>query len=401
MGSRRPEWRLTKKRTQSVLGGVMFLALISVCGAGIDGTGVVNRVGSIVQNGVVFETNAATIFVDGKPGTEADVRAGQIVRVQAESPGQADLVEIEYSLRGEVTSVNQAATEFEIFNRTVRFDGRCVLDGLETDELVPGASVTVNGLVDDNGDLVAGWVAPAAANDFLLRGDVTAITLETGQATISGQSVDISNAVVDGFPGGMLGVGDRVLVRGSSVSSGVLLADTVSNARPQPAHLGDIAALEAFVTKKISPNKLVLGDITVRLQPSTVIEGGTSSSLVQGARVIAQGTYASPHVLVASSIVLKPNADQLAVGTVDSINAAEGTLVVSGVQARTDAFTIMVDDSALDIRRFDLSDLSIGDSVEMTGVSNPATGELEGALLRRVDAGAGNNDDDSDEDSDE
>ncbi len=400
MGSRRPEWRLRNRRWRIPLGGFVLLGLVSVCGAGIDRTGVINTLGSIVQNGAVFDTNSATILVDGNPGTEADVRAGQIVRVQAQTPGQADLVEIENAVRGEITSVNAAADEFRVLNRTVRLDGRCVLDGIEMHELVPGLPVTVNGLTKENGDLVAGWVAPAAANDFLLRGDVTAITAETGQAIISGQSVDLSGAILDGFPAGMLGVGDRVLVRGSSVSSGVLLADTISNARRPAAETGGIAALEAFVDAKPHHNKLVLGDVTVRLVPTTVIEGGTAGSVVAGARVIAEGTYAAPRRLIASRIVLKPDADLTVAGSIDSVDADRGTLTVGGVRIEADDFTILVDDSALQIQRFDLGDLGVGDQVEITGWLPDPAGDLRAALLRRVDSGQGNGSQNDDEDSD-
>jgi hypothetical protein len=71
-------------------------SMIAACGggggsepvAGIDRGGVtiaqgpISGFGSVILNGVRYSTSGATITVDDQPGTESDLRVGQVVRVE-------------------------------------------------------------------------------------------------------------------------------------------------------------------------------------------------------------------------------------------------------------------------------------------------------------------------------
>jgi hypothetical protein len=67
--------------------------------------------GSVVVNGVHYDTTAAVITVDGVPGTQADLRVGQVVTIAAEledgtTAGDATAVTFDVNVEGPIESLD-------------------------------------------------------------------------------------------------------------------------------------------------------------------------------------------------------------------------------------------------------------------------------------------------------
>lgn len=377
----------------------IFLLLVSVCGAGIDRTGVITRFSSIVINGIELASDDTTVLVDGEPATPLDLSPGQYIRVREDVYGAAEHIEMDTAVRGEITSTGTG--ELRILNQAIAVDGRTVLEGITAGELVTGAHISVNGIRDQRGMLVAAWIEPADPNNLLLRGEVRNVALGTARATIGGQIVDFSAAQLEGFPTGMLAIGDQVLVRAGAISLGLLVADSVSSTSASPRVVGENASLEAYVTSS-GTNEFLLGTTLVRLQGGTVIVDGDTSDLVRGARVVVDGYQADPETMEADVVTIKYEADSIVAGSVSAIDLGTGTLTVEGVEVSANDQTTLADQSPLALHFFKLDDLRVGDSVEVRGALK-ANGKLHAAVLVRTDDDddyEGPDDSDSDEDSD-
>src|ERR1700754_597553 len=72
-------------------------------------SGTVTGFGSVFVNGVRFETSSAAFTINGKPGTQADLRVGHVIKVHGRRDGNgnctADRVDFDDLVKGPVTSV--------------------------------------------------------------------------------------------------------------------------------------------------------------------------------------------------------------------------------------------------------------------------------------------------------
>ena len=119
-------------------------------GGGIGGTGLVvgpiTDFGSVIVEGVEFDTSAAIVTIDGQPATPADLALGMVVTVQGEidssgTTGVADTVEFTSLIEGPVTDVDLASKTATVLGQTVRVDADTVLDRIAPDvSAIPCAS---------------------------------------------------------------------------------------------------------------------------------------------------------------------------------------------------------------------------------------------------------------------
>ncbi len=143
-------------------------------GGGIGGTGkveryeglivgVVDRAGGFVLNGDRFDTDGATVYVDGAEGSLDDIRAGMKVLAKAAYP-QASVSAIHYqpSVSGPIEAVRRDGSAFEVFGNTVLIDEQTVLDELFHSELANGLFVEVSGDRNSRDEIVARYVRKSA-----------------------------------------------------------------------------------------------------------------------------------------------------------------------------------------------------------------------------------------------
>ena len=164
-----------------ILGSALAVILASCGGgdgsfAGIGGTGVASRgvitgFGSIFVNGIEFETQAASVVVDGAPASDQDLALGMVVTVRGtlNSDGitaTADAVEYDDEVQGPIDAdpvedMNAGTKTFTVLGVTViATDGVTVFEAEDGspfgyDTLAQGQLVEVSGFYDANGDLQA------------------------------------------------------------------------------------------------------------------------------------------------------------------------------------------------------------------------------------------------------
>ncbi len=153
----------------------MLVALLVACGgggggdntvAGIDRGGIVTSVGTITGfgsvhvNGVRYVTTGATFTVDDNPGSESDLRVGQVVRIEGRIEqdginGTATRVIFDDEVEGPVQAIDLASARLVVLGRTVQvgaqtsFDDSIVPRSLEGLEI--GDRVEVSGRVASTG----------------------------------------------------------------------------------------------------------------------------------------------------------------------------------------------------------------------------------------------------------
>ena len=126
-------------------------------------SGAVTGFGSVFVNGVRFETSSAAFTINGRPGTQADLRVGHIVRIHGHRDGAgnstADRIDFDDLVKGPVTSVDTAAGTLVVLGQTVLVDADTSFDdnipGGSLAGLAAGDNVEVSGMRRADGDIQA------------------------------------------------------------------------------------------------------------------------------------------------------------------------------------------------------------------------------------------------------
>jgi len=375
--------------------------MLAACGptetAGIEGSGFtspaavsgpITGFGSVFVNGVEYSTAAAQISIDGQPGTEAQLRAGQVVTIQGTvnsdgTTGAATTLTFAGDVQGPVTQIDLVGNTFTVLGQIVKVTSSTVFDDAivsgDLTGLSAGVSVEVSGIVDAAGEIVASRVDLVSASSSLqIKGVVQGLDSTAHTFDINGLQVDYSTAT----PSPTLADGNSVVVQGSQLSgSGPLRAAHVEVLPGIGASANEFADLDGIITTLASTSDFVLLGQHVVTSSSTVfvLHGST---LAAGVEVDVQGKFDASGVLQAQKVQVKPFSAGMVAGLVDSVNTSTNTLSVMGVTITTSAATTVEDRSSQHIRTFRLGDLHTGDYVLVSGTET-TSGTLDAAALER------------------
>lgn len=303
-------------------GGGSLVAVIGSGGTGISGEGVgsggtgapaggvgsVSGFGSIIVNGVRFETDTARILLSD---TDA-LKLGMTVRVEGRMnedllTGVATEVVSAADLRGPVDAIDIPNGRFTVLGQTVLAEDSTAYGGsvMGLGGLRPGDLVQVHGLPGVMGKLRATRVerlaAPATA---VISGLVE--SLDTGARTlrIGATTVRYGDAVFDALaPASSLAIGSIVRVRAATFAT-VLDAASIEPWYAVLAADGTRLTLAGQVTSFSSRSALAVDNVPVDALTARV-SGGAASSIVAGASVEVTGTVRNG-VLVAERVRLRP-----------------------------------------------------------------------------------------------
>ncbi len=368
---------------------------------GIDRGGVtisqgpINGFGSVIVNGVRYSTTGASITIDDRPGTEADLRAGQVVRVEGTvdatgTSGTARSIAFNDDVEGPVQSIDAAAAQLVVLGQTVQvgrstsFDDSISPRSLEG--LAVGDRVEVSGLVSADGLISATRIErkPALAT-VEVKGSASAVDSNARRFSINLLTVDYSTAQLSNFAAGAPVNGDLVEAHGSLNAAGVLIATRLERRSASlEGSTDDSADLEGLVTRYVSSVDFDVAGQRVTTTGTTVYQGGGAANLALGANVEVEGGFDANARLIATRIEFRRESDVEISALVDSVNVTAGSLVVLGVTVRTNALTRFEDHSDADLPRFSLADLRTGDYVELSAYDDG--GGLLASLLERDDA---------------
>lgn len=395
----------------------LVMSLIVACGGGGGGTfsgidrlgvttGTITGFGSIIVNGVEYETNNTSFNIDDNPaGQISSLEVGQVVTVRWSSiddgaTRRADEVLYDDAVEGPISSIDLPTQSFVVLGQTVVVDAdtsfASPLFGL--DSLANGDFVEVSGLVEDTdpGSAVVLVVRATrverklVAGELEVRGIVAGLDAVARTFAINGQVVNYATAVLEDFPNNEIANGDFVEATGTALNGSELVATTVEleDGDDRIGDDGDEAEVEGYVTAFSSASSFSVAGIPV--QSSVAATGGT---VALGAKVRVEGEFNASGVIIASEVEVRAGADGSNVDTriaanVDSVTVASGQLVVLGITVLVDANTRLEDQSDDDVRQFSLADLRGGanpDFVEVRGVAQ-GNNTILATLLQRQES---------------
>ncbi len=370
---------------------------------GIGRTGIaqgpISTFGSVVVNGVRYETTSAAFTVNGLSGSQDDLRVGQVITVSGTIDdngvdGNADEVNFDDNVKGPIQSIDLALSQIVVLGQTVlinpetSFDDSispASIDGLSVDDIVE-----VSGLVDASGRITATRIElKPVGTEFEVLGIVSAHDSANFRFNVNDLVVDYSGATLDNFSGGQINDGDFVEAKGLALNgNGQLVATRVELKGGLPGVADGVhIEIQGFITRFVSAQDFDVTGVPVTTTANTVYEGGDATDLGLNIKVEVEGDVNSGGVLVATKVDIRRAKAVRATANVDSVNAAANSLVMLGITVSVDALTRLEDKSAADVRPLTLANINAGDYVEVRGGEFPAaSGAILATILERDDA---------------
>lgn len=404
-----------------ILAALITAVALAACGGGSDGTppspppddggdtggidrsgirvlGSISGFGSVVVDGVRFDTSAATIEVDDEPAGEDDLKTGEVVFVSGEidddGNATAATVVTDDLLRGNIESIDLIADTFVVLSQTVKVEVDTAFDDSipnnAIDGLAVGQAVRVDGFLSPDGRIIATRVDTDDGDDVQVVGVVSGLDASALTFSIGSLLVDYAAAAFEDFDGADLANGQVVEVEGNALAAGGELPATKVERVTDDlgADDDDLAEIEGIVTAVLSADEFEVNGIAVATDGATVYEGGSAADIVEGVRVEVDAVALAGGSLLATKVEFEPEKVVEIEATVEAVDAAAGTLQTLGITVIIEDGTRLEDDSDLDLRRFSLADINVGDFVEIGGSESAAAGdEAIAVLLKRDDDG--------------
>jgi hypothetical protein len=361
--------------------------------------GPITGFGSIITNGTTFDTNGATVLVDGEPGSLGDLRVGMIVAVRGEiddstGAGQATEIHFGVDIEGPVASLNPANGSFVVLGKTVLVDELTVIDGATFDTLAVGNVVRVSGQFRSQERIQATHVH-RVANEYQagmhmhVKGEIESLDIGNQTFAIGDQVCDYSAATLE-LGGADLANGMFVEVTGTTpMGDGDMILDQVQ-AKDQDRDRDQLCSsdcdfeLEGYVTTFVSATEFEVDGQPVTTTGTTVYVNGTVDTLALDVKVKVDGTLDADGVLVAERIVFcLPSLIEIE-ADLEAFDAEAGTLTLLGLEIATDEFTLFRDHSVTGTTAFGFDDLAVGDRLEVRAYASNST--IVATRIERDDA---------------
>lgn len=308
------------------LGALALFSVLSACGGGGSGTvasgsgggvgsggtgisvGPITGFGSIIVNGITYDTQAAAITTSDSASLELGMTVEVAGTVLAGlTTGTATAVFAAADLRGTIDTISLAPDSLTVLGTTVSTDSQTILDGAAAfANLQVGDRVQVYGLVDAAGSVRATRIEllPGATTP-VLSGQIE--SLNTGATTfrIGTLNVQYGTATFSGgLNAGQLADDLRVRVRATADPvAGVLTATQIQpwhgNAQPE----GSTSSVTGVVTNFSTLSAFRVLGVPVDAS-SAQITGGAAGGIGNGVKVEIVGTVRNG-VLEASRLAIR------------------------------------------------------------------------------------------------
>lgn len=368
-------------------------------GGGIGGTGAsisgtINGFGSIFVNGIEFETDDASISVDGDDSTESALGLGMVVLVTGTVnedgvTGTADSVIFDDDVQGPIQAIETSADgdskTLTVLGVIVMVDRTgTVFDDVSFDTLALDDLVEVSGFFDGSGGLRATRVEKKSdfqpgSSEVELKGIVENLTGE--QFDLGSFTVDYAGADLDDVPGGTLQEGMQVEVKGTL--EGTLI--TASRIEEEDDLGGGFdedeeISLEGIITDYVSDANFLINGIAVNASDAEFRPSGLV--LENGLKVEAEGIW-NGSVLLADELESR-QANVKIDATIASVDTGAQSVTLQffdgTVEVQVNSQTQLEDDTGI-ADPLTLGDLAGGNFLELEAVSSGS--DLLATSIRR------------------
>jgi hypothetical protein len=368
--------------------------------APVMSTGTITGFGSIYVNGVHFKTTSATIRKNGQVVAQSALKVGEIARIKgsenhSDGTGSADSVDVDESVAGPIATIDTTLNTLTVLGQTVKIDAGTSFSSDVKPADITGLNmndfVEVSGLIGADGTITATRIDRAASTGTTLQVLGTLASIDTAAHTfmINALKVNYSAANLTGFSGGQPANGDLVEVQGMTFDSATttLTATRVDKQMSDQEQAGDHRDMEheGLITRFVSATDFDVAGAAVTTTSATVYRNGTAADLALNVKVEVEGSPNSSNVVVADVISFHHNGGVELQSTVTAVTAS--TLTVLGVEITVTSSTRFEDRSSAQVEMFSLSNVSVGDTVDVHGFESPAgSGKLVATRLDRQPA---------------
>lgn len=392
---------MSKLHATTISLGVILATLLACTSdgqlAGISGTGQqlgsVNGFGSVIVNGVRYDTTNAEIRIDGQLADESDLSVGMVVLVDGEIDGEFDGtasgIAFDRTLCGQVDSIDADNGNFVAAGISVETDEATVFVNTSMETLSVGTTVTVSGYLGFGGLVSAGYVEAnncRTAPQVDVEGFVEDLDAPGRRFAIGTLVVEYSRAVVNEDQG-ILANGAVVEVVGTRASSGSeLVASQITVMSGETGDPGSDLNVEGIVNSFVSSSDFRIGTQPVSIQGAQE-KDLTDEEPADGARMHVQGSINDDGVLVAHRYYVIPESVYRIAGPLNIGNHAQFQYGLMGESRFYLPITTFTDSSAAQKTNYGPDDLASGDWVVITGYRGNSSDRLVAATLERVDPG--------------
>lgn len=357
-------------------------------GTGLTSSGTIDAFGSIFVNGVEYETDSASIFLDGEAGDESLLGLGMVVLVTGTVnedgvTGSADSVTFDDDVQGPVSTIDPGpdgdTSTLTVLNLSIVVDRTAtVFDGVTFDGLSTGDLVEISGFIQVDGKLSATRLekkedfAPGQS-EIEIKGVVENLT--PSEFNLGAFVVDYSSADLSEVPGGALSEGMPVEVEGTLEG----LQITASAIEEEEELSSDFEDDEEIEVSGAISNFSGDGSFLVNGTPVDASSASLSPEdliLADGLIVKTKGRW-NGSVLVAEEVELRSGGGASGEGDVEvharvaSVSSAQSSITLqlfSGtVTVLVDSQTQMEDKTEV-VNPLTLDDLAAGDFLKVQGV---------------------------------
>ena len=360
--------------------------------------GTITGFGSIYVNGVHFKTTSATIRKNGQVVAQSALKVGEIARIKgskndSDGTGNADSVDVDENVVGPIATIDTTLNTLTVLGQTVKIDAGTSFSSDVQPADITGLKVAdfveVSGLTAADGSITATRIGrEASAGTLQVLGTVASADTVAHTFMINALIVNYSAANLTGFTSGQPANGDLVEVQGTTFDSGTttLTATRVDKQMSDQEQAGNHEDMqhEGLITRFASATDFDVAGEPVTTTSATVYRNGMEADLALNVKVEVEGSLNSSNVLVADVVSFHHNGGVELQSTVTAVNATAGTLTVLGVEITVTSSTRLEDRSSAQVEMFSLSNISVGDTVDVHGFESPAgSGKLVATRLDR------------------
>ncbi|MGD9245285.1 MAG: DUF5666 domain-containing protein, partial [Desulfobacterales bacterium] len=272
-------------------------------GGGIGGTGIISvgtitAFGSVVVDGVEFNTDNAVIIVEGEErgvGNDialANLEVGMVVTVEGtrnedDQSAVADRIIYNDNVEGPVESitvVNAARKDLVVLGQTVILNTVTEFKGTTFDDIAINDVVEISGLVDDSGAIWATFLEKTDGVVFEVTGFVENLDAVQETFEINDLTVDYSTADTSGLPGGIPAEGLLVEVEGSLIGP-VMFVNLIELGDELDAEDVDNVEVTGFITDVVSAFEFTVGTQLVLTDANTIFVDGSADDIALGVKI--------------------------------------------------------------------------------------------------------------------
>jgi hypothetical protein len=275
--------------------------------ASAAGVGSADGAGSIIVNGLRYNTDTAVLSVEDAPALQLGMSVKVTGPMSADfTNGMARQIVSAADLRGPMSSVDLGRGSFVVMGTMVTTDDATVwADSAGLAALVPGTTLQIWGLPAGPGILLASRVEQHAAATPIVTGTVQNLDTNARTFSLAGSAVDYRAAAVSGgIDGRPLANGSIVRVRAAAPASpGALVATRVEWWYPVPLVDTTPVQLGGVITDYTGTGSLRVLGLNVDAS-SAQITGGPVGGIGNGVRVEVGGMM-SNGVLKATKLKIR------------------------------------------------------------------------------------------------